>query len=282
MNETPFNQTIYVRVESSDNGECFGLGPHVYLKVDPRPEFELDATTIFCQNLPPITVTTYNPSGNFSYEWKDENDIIISTSPDAVISEGGTYSVIATSTEGCESFPHTIIVEPSIIASINQDNFTVVDDSLDNSITISTGNLGIGDYEFAINDSYGIYQDEPYFDGLIPGIYTIFIRDKNNCGISQIEVPVIGYPKYFTPNNDGTNDTWKVLGVNENFYTNSIILIFDRFGKLITQVDPKGEGWDGIFNGQYLPANDYWFSVELIDRDGNIRVKKGHFSLLRR
>ncbi|MBT8316680.1 MAG: T9SS type B sorting domain-containing protein, partial [Lutibacter sp.] len=69
---------------------------------------------------------------------------------------------------------------------------------------------------------------------------------------------------------------------NEIFYPNSNIYIFDRFGKLITQINPEGNGWNGIFNGQQLPATDYWFSVELIDLNGKIRTKKGNFSLIRR
>lgn len=281
-NEVPENQTIYVRVESEDNGACFGLGPHLQLVVNKRPEFELDSTAIYCQNLYPITISTYNPKGNYTYQWTDENNTFISNSSNATISSEGTYTVIATSQYGCESFPHTIQVNPSIIATISQNDIQIVDDSENNSITINTNNLGIGDYEFALDDSFGNYQDEPIFTNVAPGIHTIYIQDKNNCGIAQIDVSIIGYPKFFTPNNDGINDTWKVLGVNESFYANSNIFIFDRFGKLITQIDPKGKGWDGIFNGQYLPASDYWFSVELIDKDGNIRIKKGHFSLIRR
>ncbi|WP_456376739.1 T9SS type B sorting domain-containing protein, partial [Lutibacter sp.] len=92
----------------------------------------------------------------------------------------------------------------------------------------------------------------------------------------------IGFPKFFTPNNDGYNDTWKVLGVNQNFYTTSLIYIFDRFGKVVAQINLKDEGWDGLFNGEHLPATDYWFTVELIDNKGNTRTRKGHFSLIRR
>jgi len=40
--------------------------------------------------------------------------------------------------------------------------------------------------------------------------------------------------------------------------------------------------WDGYYNGKALPSDDYWFTAELIDRDGNIRNRKGHFSLIRR
>lgn len=93
---------------------------------------------------------------------------------------------------------------------------------------------------------------------------------------------MIGYPKFFTPNNDGQNDTWNVLGVNENFYQQATVYIFDRFGKLITKIGLYSEGWNGTFNGKFLPATDYWFSVELVDLPGNVRVKKGRLSLIRR
>lgn len=282
INEIPFNQAIYVRVESEDNGECFGLGPHLNLVVEQRPEFELDETVIYCLNLPPITVSTYNAKENYTYEWRNENGTVIGSNPFLEISSEGEYSVIATSIYGCKSYSKTIKVIPSIIASITQNDLTVVDDSENNSITISTNNLGIGDYEFSLNDPYGNYQDEPYFENIIYGIHLLYIRDKNSCGIAQIEVSVIGYPKFFTPNNDGYNDTWNVLGVSENFFQRASIYIFDRFGKLIAEIGLYSEGWNGTFNGKLLPSTDYWFSVELVDFKGNVRVKKGHFSLIRR
>lgn len=264
-----------------DNGECFGLGSHLKLTVNERPEFELEPSAIYCKNLPPIIKEIYNPKGNYTYEWKNERGEIISNLSYASISEKGFYSVVATSEKGCESFPKTMEVKESIIASISLDDISVVDDTANNSITISTSNLGIGDYEFTLNEIYGFYQDEPFFENVDAGIQTLFIRDKNNCGIASIEVPVIGYPRFFTPNNDGFNDTWKILGVSDKFYVNSNIYIFDRYGKLITKIDPNKNGWDGTFNGYYLPATDYWFSVELIDHLGNIKIRKGHFSLKR-
>ncbi len=281
-NETAFEQMLYVRVESDDNGECFGFGPHLKLVVESRPEFDLDASVIYCLNLPPITVSTFNAQGNYSYEWKNENGMVLGNDPYLEISTAGNYSVIATSIDQCESFSKTIKAIPSVIATITQNDITVVDDSENNSITVSTNNLGIGDYEFSFNDAYGNYQDEPYFENIMPGIHTIYIRDKNGCGIAPIEVSVIGYPKFFTPNNDGYNDTWNVLGVSEAFFHSATVYIFNRFGKLVTEIDLKSNGWNGTFNGNYLPASDYWFSVELVDLKGNIRVKKGHFSLIRR
>ena len=49
------------------------------------------------------------------------------------------------------------------------------------------------------------------------------------------------------------------------------------YGKLITQVNSKGNGWDGNYNGQPIPADDYWFTIDL----KNGEIVKGHFSLKR-
>lgn len=281
VNETPFLQILYVRVQSEDNGDCFGVGPHVTLTVYPRPEFEINPTEIVCLNLPPITLAPSNAQGIYTYEWLNEAGTVISNQPTVSVTEGGIYTVIATSGSGCISFPKTVTVTESNVATITMNDISITDDSENNTITINTTNLGIGEYEFSLDNSNGPYQDEPIFENVAPGIHTIFIQDKNNCGITAIEVSVIGFPKFFTPNNDGFNDTWQILGVSGNFYATSLIYIFDRYGKLITQISPTSEGWNGLYNNEQLPSTDYWFTAQLIDEDGNIREKKGHFSLIR-
>ena len=277
-------QTITIRVENELYSNCTAETTFNFI-VNPKPQFELDQTAIYCTNLPPIKIITYNPLGNYTYEWEDETGTIISTNLSAVISNSGIYTVIATSNEGCQSLPHQITIEASSIALLTENDITVVDDSDNNSITIATANLGIGDYEYALaklDGDISSFQDEPYFDHLAAGIYTVLIQDKNDCGIAQLETSVVGFPKFFTPNNDGFNDTWNIVGINNEFYMSSIVNIFDRFGKLVAQINPKGNGWDGLFRGNPLPATDYWFTVELVDNIGNIRTRKGHFSLIRR
>ncbi|MBV1888158.1 MAG: T9SS type B sorting domain-containing protein [Urechidicola sp.] len=287
MSTVPFLQIIYVRVENDDDGSCFGIGPYVTLIVHPRPEFEVLPEIKFCINLVPfVALETFNPSGNYTYQWANSNGTIISSNPITTVTRGGEYMVTAFSTDGnsCASFTKTVTVTESDVATIGLDDVFITDDSDNNTITInnSGNNLGIGDYEFALDYAYGEYQDSPFFENVEIGIHTIYVRDKNNCGLAALEVSVIGFPKFFTPNNDGWNDTWSVKGVNHNFYTQSVVEIYDRYGKIMAIIEPFSQGWDGVYNGDELPETDYWFKAEIVNNDGTIRKRSGHFSLVRR
>jgi gliding motility-associated-like protein len=91
---------------------------------------------------------------------------------------------------------------------------------------------------------------------------------------------VIDYPKFFTPNQDGYNDTWNITALENQ--PNSKIYIFDRYGKFLKQISTSGIGWDGTYNGAEMPSTDYWFKLEYTDLDtGNLKIFKAHFSLKR-
>ncbi len=280
-NENPFSETLYVRVESDDNGDCFGIGPNLVLTVHPRPEFEVDQSETFCLNGGSVTLNTFNPNGIYSYEWTDSNDVIISTSEFATVSSEDIYTVVATSAESCISFPVTFEVKASGISTITEDDITIEDLSDNNTITIDNSNIGIGNYEFALDNEFGPFQDSPIFRNVFAGEHTVYVRDINGCGIVAVDVFVMGFPKFFTPNGDGTNDTWNIRGLDADYSQNSTVFIYDRYGKLIKQIKVSDNGWNGTFNGQILSANDYWYVINLIDREGNTRIFRGHFSLIR-
>jgi gliding motility-associated-like protein len=89
---------------------------------------------------------------------------------------------------------------------------------------------------------------------------------------------VIDYPPFFTPNGDGFNDTWNIIGLQDQ--PESKIYIFDRYGKLIKQLSPAGAGWDGRLNGADLPSTDYWFTIEYLE-NAQQKTFKAHFSMIR-
>lgn len=281
INETKDSQILFVRIENENDGNCFGIGPFLTLTVQQIPQFDVNPTAIVCLNLPPITLETFNPKGNYTYQWTDGTGAVISNDPSAEVSTAGIYTVIATSLS-CESFPKTVTVSASDIATITMNDIAVVDDSDNNSITVKNTNLGLGDYEFSLDMPFGPFQEETYFENLLPGTYILYVSDKNSCGVAALDIAILGFPKFFTPNDDGQNDTWKVLGNDNNNIQIAAIYIFDRFGKLVAEVDLNGEGWDGFYNGERLPASDYWYLVKYTDQYGDYREKRGNLSLIRR
>lgn len=166
----------------------------------------------------------------------------------------------------------TVEIQPYTNTTINViENITVNDFSNNNSATINT--IATGNYEYSID---GIaFQSSATFSSLSAGKYVAYVRDIENCTIDSRQFIVLDYPKFFTPNGDGFNDTWSIK--NLDLYPKANLSIFDRYGKLLREVSGINATWNGIYNGQLLPANDYWFRL-VLDQDNII---KGHFSLKR-
>jgi gliding motility-associated-like protein len=131
-------------------------------------------------------------------------------------------------------------------------------------------------YEFAIDEPYN-FQESKRFEDLEPGIYTVYARDIQGCGISEQTVGVLGIMDFFTPNGDGINDYWKITGILNNSQENIQLQVYDRYGKLLSSFTNTSQGWDGTYNGKPMPVNDYWYRV--IFTDG--RVQTGSFTLRR-
>ena len=274
-NTIPYNQTIYSRVEN--NNACYGIG-EVTLTINPRPQLEADETVLYCLNTFPDTISLEagilnNSANNYTYAWSSGQ-----TTSTIAINEIGNYTVTATNNSGCTQ-TRTITVEPSNIATIES---ITIRDALRGNNTITVIVSGEGEYEYALFDVDGLlyasYQTSNEFTNVDPGIYTVSIRDvKNNCGVVDDMVSVIGFPNVFTPNGDGTNDTWNVQGVTALFQPSTRVQIFNRYGKLLKELSPLNGGWDGTYNGEIMPNDDYWFTVKL--QDG--RIFKSHFTLKR-
>jgi gliding motility-associated-like protein len=128
-------------------------------------------------------------------------------------------------------------------------------------------------YEFSLDGKK--YQLSPFFTNLAVGNYTAFIRNADTCAYLTYSISILDYPRFFTPNGDGYNDSWNIK--NLELLPKSIITIYDRYGKLLKQFNPVFFGWNGSFNGSLLPSDDYWFSLKF--EDG--KIIKGHFTLKR-
>src|SRR5690554_239989 len=269
--DTPYFDYLYVQI--TDNGICYAYAS-LYLMVYPSPELAPNEETSYCLNLFPQTITLdagiiNGTASDFTYQWHlDGVDLMLNTEQ-VLVNETGIYTVTVTNSDNCSS-SRNITVLPSNLATV--EDIFIIEASTNNSITITVS--GEGDYEYALDDSN--FQDSNTFNYVSAGYHTVYIQDKNGCGIVSEVVAVLGFPKFFTPNGDGYNDYWNPIGIDYSS-PSMRVKIFNRYGKLLKELNPTETGWDGTFNGNLLPSDDYWFVTTL----SNGKEYRGHFSLKR-
>ncbi|WPO80589.1 T9SS type B sorting domain-containing protein [Flavobacterium sp. KACC 22761] len=254
--------TIYVRIDSDD--KCFQVA-ELKLTLVNIPVISISDLVSLCQNK---DVEVHAGIGFDSYLWSNGT-----TSESLVITETGSYSVTVTQNHGNVICSATKNFDVKLSNSAVIKNLEIQDwtDS-ENVIEVQLADTSLGNYEYSIDGSS--YQESNIFSGLATGDYVVYVRDKNGCGIVNQEVFLLNYPKFFTPNQDGFNDTWGIKFSETEPAINT--KIFDRYGKFLKELNAYTT-WDGTFNGKELPASDYWFVVTR----ANGKVYKGHFSMKR-
>ncbi len=253
-------QIIYARIISLEN--CYSNIP-ITLNVISSGGILATEIINICNNLP-TNITA--PSGFSNYSW---NTSPVQISQNITISNAGNYVVTLTSANGCTN-TKTFTVVNSEIATITNIEVNDFEENLTAIFTI-TGN---GNYTYSID---GInFQNTSIFNLLEAGEYNVYVKEEN-CGTVSDTFFAISYPKFFTPDGDSFNDTWQIKNLEKKGLENSKIYIFDRFGKLIKEINKTNTSWDGTFNKQTLPSADYWFVLEAT----NGKNIKGHFSLKR-
>ena len=260
-NTSPYNQIIYARVMNIPG--CYNDFP-VELIVATFPTIVTDEEIGLCENSPALLDAG---SGFTSYAW---NTNPVQNTQTITVANPGIYSVTLTNASNCTK-TKTFTVTASGVATIQ--NIIITDFSENNSITVEYS--GPSTYTFSLDGLN--YQTSPTFTQLNEGEYTLYVKDTKGCGIRTTPFFILDYPKYFTPNGDGINDYWYIKNLNQRITGNGSILIFDRYGKLIHQINLQNQVWDGTFNGMPLPSSDYWFQIQW----GYGKIMKGHFSLKR-
>jgi gliding motility-associated-like protein len=154
----------------------------------------------------------------------------------------------------------------------------IVGEAFSANNTIVVNAVATGNYEYQLDND--IPQTQNVFENVSPGNHIVTVFDVNSCSPPiRKEVAIIDYPKFFTPNGDGFNETWNITALEGQ--DQAKIFIFDRFGKLLKQISPDNEGWNGKYNGKELPSTDYWFTVSYNGEDGGDKLFKSHFTLKR-
>lgn len=279
-------EEIYLRIDNMvpNVTSCYDIGKF-NIAIIMLAEAKLDDEYILCVNtngteeiVTPPLIDTGLKTAQYNFTWR-LNDVILPNETDGTLypTDGGNYSVEVTDLyTGCVNYFSTMVIissPPSIIASVTTLAFANT-----HRIEVTATGQGLEDFVFSLDQ--GPWQESGFFNDVSFGLHEIVAIDVNGCGSSFKNFMVIDYPHYFTPNGDGINDTWNIVGLSTQ--QNAKIFIFNRYGKLLKQVSSSGAGWDGNFNGSQMETDDYWFTIEYIEpNNGTINMFKAHFTLKR-
>lgn len=276
--------TIHARLTNDTNPDCF-TDLVFSVTVHPLQELTIQDAIICVDAESGITtrsatlVSGLDPS-EYTVNWYF-NNTLVGTGPSYEANEIGTYTVETVKLtpdvgNDCNYAP----TEVAVRASMPQAKITFLTEPFDPPANIRVDFIdpGLGTYQYRLNN--GPFQTSNVFLSVPFGDHTVTIRDTSGiCTDLIIPFRTIGYPSFFTPNGDGINDTWNIPDLST--MADSNIKIFDRFGKLVKEISPSGEGWDGVSNnGSLLPSSSYWFRVEYTF-EGVSRTLISYFALQR-
>lgn len=109
-------------------------------------------------------------------------------------------------------------------------------------------------------------------------VYTLFASDSlcsltSSCTVFVEQKLVI--PNTFSPNADGINDTWEILGIEK--FPDAYVQIFTRWGQLVYQTTgySKDKFWNGKVNnnGRMLTESVYYYVLDLRSNEYNEPLK---------
>lgn len=174
----------------------------------------------------------------------------------------GDYSVTVTDAQGCiTNFTSRVGSRPEIEISSTTVPISCIDNNDGSIVVISSGGTGNITYIWSNGATEGNIHD------LLAGNYAVTLTDALGCTKNfEFTVPsslfeCIFIPSSFTPNDDGTNDTWIIRNID--LYPENIVKIFNRWGNLLYERSPYNEPWDGTYKGSPLPSETYYYIVDL-------------------
>lgn len=201
----------------------------------------------------------------------------------------GTYNVSMTvSNPGCSdqmTVPLLVEAWPVPVASFTADPLKV---SLKNPVitfnsTSTEGNLtytwltGDGN-TYSVPDFTHTYVDSGEFKVLMTIVNEYGCQDSTEQMITITPKYMIRVPTAFTPNNDGRNDEFRVIG---NGVKKFRITIYNRWGSLIYESNDINQSWDGKTNGQPALPGAYVYHTYFMDDNDEVSEQTGSFTLIK-
>lgn len=244
--------------------------------------------TPVCVNLDlPLTNKTINRTGYpLNYLWDFGNGVTSnSTTPNYRYPAPGTYTFsLSVNTVQCPLTVNTktiSLVVDAPVAAVRYPDREIVMNYAERLEARQIGNSVLWNPATSL-DSRTSYR--PYFKGLDPQLYEITLKTATGCVTvdtqyvktrKKIDIYV---PASFTPNGDGLNDYLRPYALG--FKQVNWFRVYNRWGKLLFQMQSDAPGWDGRTNGQVQETQTVIWMIEAVDVDGKVHKKQGTAILL--
>jgi len=201
------------------------------------------------------------------------------------VSAAGVYNDTLSAINGCDSIVSvTVTVNPSPIASFTANPLTGTAPLLVN-FTNTSQNANIYDWNFGDGNTSTLYNPSNVFDSV--GNYQVILIVSNGFGCydtARVNILVyanfyVNVPNVFSPNNDGTNDSFFIIteGIKAMY-----IEIYDRWGLKLMEWNNPNYKWDG-YTAAGLPVVDgtYYYIMKLTETAGKEHILTGHITVVR-
>lgn len=266
------------------NGPCYGDTVTFTITVNPK-FLNVGTGGQICLGDP--FVLSAQSGGVGTITWYDDangSNIIGTGSPfTPTIQDTGTYIFYVNEVGGCATeLDSVVLVVKGVKAIINANPTTgliPLNVFFGNNSTTGVSyfwDFGTGDTSTVFEPTY-VYNSEGNF------VVTLVVTDGFCYDTAQVVIEVIKestliIPNVFTPNNDGSNDVFKIIG--QNIKTISVE-IYNRWGKKLYSWEGIDGGWDGKTSGAEVSSGTYFYIINATGEDDQEYLKKGSFSLLR-
>jgi gliding motility-associated-like protein len=157
---------------------------------------------------------------------------------------------------------------------VNQSGFHVYSWYLNDQLLTETSDSLILNLEEGGNYTIRLQALDTVCNNVVERVENIFVYDQEF---------LLELPNIFSPNGDGQNDFYGVLGNEKTavFVANSTLEIRDRNGVLLFSGDGFEERWEGNFNNNEMAQGVYFYLFNYQDICGNIKEEKGFLHLQR-
>ncbi len=225
------------------------------------------------------TVTVQNALAPLTITWSNGQS---GPSTSTTINTSGDYGVLVVDANGCKDSIAFVVNTPLNVSAMFPPDTTVFQgETVTLGITaVPTTSLTVWWIDMAGDTLIGPLQ------ALMPEETTTYFVVVNNTGCIftdsvtvVVEKPRDKIPNAFTPNGDGSNDTFGPVFIG---YSMQQMEVWSRWGEKVfdSLVDGKNT-WDGTINGEPAASDVYVFRVRYLNLDGSPTLQSGDVTLLR-